>query len=67
MFIMNFSSLLKGILAVFFLGVLVVPAGVRAHSDTLDGPGEGKNKRSGLETVTGNEKPATSNARGSPP
>ena len=35
---MNFSSVLKGILAVLFLGALVVPAGVRAHCDTLDGP-----------------------------
>ena len=35
---MNFSSLLKGILAALFLGALVVPAGVQAHCDTLDGP-----------------------------
>ena len=35
---MNFSPVLKAILAVLFLGALVVPAGVQAHCDTLDGP-----------------------------
>ena len=35
---MNVSYVLKGILAVLFWGVLVTPAAVQAHCDTLDGP-----------------------------
>jgi len=35
---MNSSWVLKGILAALFLGALLVPAGVQAHCDTLDGP-----------------------------
>ena len=35
---MNFSYVLKGILSALLWGVLVVPAPVQAHCDTLDGP-----------------------------
>jgi hypothetical protein len=35
---MNLPVLKKGILTVFFLGVLSLPIAVQAHCDTLDGP-----------------------------